>query len=255
MPSAHDPGLPPPLRPIEDLIASVNAVDLIAAAGDRRMTEDLAMALLERRDLPPRALELLSRNIGVLKHRKVLTALVTHPRTPRYVTLPVLRRMFTFELMKIALTPAVATDVKMTADEVIIARLESISAGERMALARQGSRRLVAALLLDTEQRISAAALDSPRLTEADVVKALMYDDIPQHLIVAVCGHSKWRLRNEVQVAILKHPQSPLARVIEIAACAPPSVVKQVLNTSRLAENVKNYLAAKLERQAKRDNR
>ncbi len=255
MRGAPDPEPLSPLRPIDDLIASVNAADLLAAAGDRRLTVDLAMALLEKRDLPPRALELLSRNIGILKHRKVLNALVTHPRTPRYVTLPVLRRMFTFELMKIALTPAVATVVKMTADEVIIARLEAISPGERMALARQGSRHLVSALLLDPEQRIGAVALDNPRLTEADVVKALMNDDIPQHFIVAVCGHAKWRLRNEVQVAILKHPQSPLARVIEIAGYAPPSVVKQVLNTSRLADNVKNYLAAKLERQAKRESR
>jgi hypothetical protein len=238
--------VPERAKPIEDLVASIDSADLTAAADDSRLTPDLALALLQKRDLPPRAIELVSRNRSVLKHRTVNAAIAAHPRTPRWVAVPVLRRMFTFELMQIASAPAVAPHVKMVANEVIVSRLESISAGERMTLAKQGSRALASVLLSDAEPRISEAALDSPRLAEGDVVKALMQDDAPQHLIVATARHTKWRTRNEVQAAILKHPQCPLACAVEIADYAPESVLRSVLANSRLADEVKNYVAARL---------
>src|SRR5439155_2208472 len=112
-----------------------------------RLTEDLALPLLTRRDLNERVLDDLSKNGAVMKHRKVLIALVRHPRTPRHVSLPIARRLYTFELMQIALTPGVAADLKMVVEDAIISRLASVSAGERLALSRRASTRVAAALL------------------------------------------------------------------------------------------------------------
>src|ERR1051326_1844584 len=82
------------------------------AASHPAMNEDLALALLSRRDVPAAALENLSKNGPAMKHRPVQTALVSHPKTPRHVSLPIARHLYTFELMQIALTPAVPADVK-----------------------------------------------------------------------------------------------------------------------------------------------
>src|SRR5947209_5619639 len=115
----------------EHLIHSHSADDLIAAAGDPRLTEDLALGLLARRDLPAQALDALSKNSALAKYRKVRLAVVGHPRTPRHISIPVIRHLYTFELMQVALLPAVAPDIKRVAEEVLIGRLDTISAGER----------------------------------------------------------------------------------------------------------------------------
>src|SRR5437016_8556267 len=116
---------------LENALHSQSADDLIAAASDPRMTEELALAMLVRRDLPGKALECLHKNSAIAKLRKVRLAIVTHPRTPRHVSVPVTRHLYTFELMQVALLPAVAADIKVAAEEALIGRLPTISAGER----------------------------------------------------------------------------------------------------------------------------
>src|SRR5882724_3576568 len=171
----------------------------VAAAGDPRLTEDLALALLNRRDLPREALEALTKNSSVAKQRKIRLAIVMHPRTPRHVSVPTIRHLYTFELMQVALLPSVPPDVKRAAEEVLIGRLASISSGERSTLAKQSSGRVAASLLLDKEERIMLAALSNPQMTEMWIVKALKAETGTQLLTPAVARHQKWSYRNDIK--------------------------------------------------------
>ena len=147
---------------------------MVAAASDPALTEDLALVLLKQSDLPTQALDRLSRNRSVMKSRKVRLALVEHPRTPRHISVPMVRHLFTFDLMRVALTPVVPADIKMSAEESLINRLERLSQGERLSLGHRASGRVAAVLLLDPEPRVIHAALENSRLTESAVIKALM---------------------------------------------------------------------------------
>src|SRR6185437_3556555 len=100
------------------------------------------LALLERRDLPPQALEQLMRNSAVAKLRKVRLALITHPHTPRHVSVPNIRHLYIFELMQIALMPSLAADLKRAAEEALLSRLATISSGERFTLAKRAAGRV-----------------------------------------------------------------------------------------------------------------
>jgi len=241
----------PPSANLPDLIQEREPELLLKAASDLRMTEDLALTLLERCDLPHLVIEKLSKNSAAMKHRKVQNAVVTHPRTPRHVSLPITRRLYSFELMQIALTPTIAADFKMFAEEVLISRLESISAGERIALAKRGSTRIAAALLNDAERRIVEAALNNPYLTEMFVGKALLKEESSQDLVDAVCHHSKWSLRREVRAALLRNGKTPMARAVAIAQGMSSMALRDVLRTSRLPQNVKAYLERMLEERPK----
>src|SRR5450755_327259 len=104
-------------RSAADSIREISAAELEAAASDPALTEDLALQLLKRNDLPAEILERVSKNGVVAKSRKVKLALVRHPRTPRRVSMPMLRHLFTFDLMQVALAPVVPADVKLAAEE------------------------------------------------------------------------------------------------------------------------------------------
>src|SRR5947209_3973384 len=86
---------------LERLIHSHSEQDLRSAAENPALPEDLARALLSRRDLPGTVLQDLAKNTAVLKNRTVLVALVAHPKTPRFVSLPLARSLFPFELMQV----------------------------------------------------------------------------------------------------------------------------------------------------------
>jgi hypothetical protein len=239
---------PQPQGPLEELVHSHDPATLRAVAASSRLTEELALALLARRDLPRQAIEDLARNGAVMKQRKVIVAVAAHPRTPRHVSLPMARHLFSFELMQLALLPALAADLKIAIEESLVARMATISSGERLTLAKRGSTRIAAGLLSDPEERVISAALENPYMTEACVVKALMREDAPGPLVHAACCHPKWSLRRDVQVALLRNDQTPLARAIAFAEKLPTQIVREVLCDSRLPANVKLYLQSLLER-------
>jgi hypothetical protein len=232
---------------LEQLIHEQSADILIAIASDARLTEDLALALLNRRDLPREALEEMNRNSSVAKQRKVRLAIVMHPRTPRHVSVPVIRHLYAFELMQVGLFPAVPADVKRAAEETLIGRLSTISSGERYALAKQSSGRVAAALLLDQEERIMRAALLNSQMTESHIARALRAEEGTELLVAALCKHEKWSRRNDIKMALLANENTPFARVLQFANELPVKVLKEVLLNSRLSDNVKNYLHSVIE--------
>ena len=231
---------------LEDAIHSPSEEVLLHAAGDSALTEDLALSLLKRADLPAPALEAIARNSSVAKQRKVRLALAGHPKTPRHVSLPILRLLYTFDLMRLALTPIVPADVKRAADEALISRIESISLGEKLSLARRASDRIAAALLRDKEPSLIRAALENSRLTEASLVKTLTRSGTPPPVIEAVSHHPKWLLMREVRIALLRTEQLPLARALEFAQSLSPGSLREILRNSRLPASTKSYLLKNL---------
>jgi len=219
-------------------------VPLAAASGHpaESLTEDFALALLTSRELLAEEIAQISRNVGVMKSRKVRVALAAHARTPRRIALRLIRELYTGDLLQFSLTPGVMTDLKRVADELLISRLASLSLGERIALGRRSSAMVVAALLLDKESRVWQTALENPRLSEAAIVRALQRPMAGAAFVEAVCHHKKWSFRPEIRVALLRNAHTPLARALEFARRIPPAQLSDILHASRLPEKIKSYL-------------
>jgi hypothetical protein len=197
---------------------------------------------MKDRSLPSEVLERISRNVAVMKSRKIRVALAAHPRTPRRIALRLIRELYTFDLMQFSLLPLVAADLKRVADELLVARLASITLGERISLARRSSGMVAAALLLDREARVWQTALENPRLTEAALVRALLRPNATPAFVKAICGHVRWSVRPEIRMALLRNEYTPLARALEFARRIPPAQLRDILHASRLPEKIKAYL-------------
>ena len=229
------------------LIRSHSVEDLKRAASDPRLTEDLALSLLQRRDLPSEALEAIGKNGELVKHRRVLLALAAHVKTPRHVSLPIMRHLYSFELMQIALTSNVLAEIKRAAEDGIVPRLEQTSLGERLSMARRASGRVAAALLLDPEPRVIEAALDNPFLTEALVVRSLKHQKALPPLVEILCRHSDWCHRRDIQIALLQNENTPTERVSEYAKGLSTGLLREVLAESAVPEKTRNCMKAELE--------
>lgn len=243
--TALDAKQPHPATPVESSVQTP-AEEALAGAFEAGLTEDMALALLKRPDLPADALEALSKNGNLLQMRKIRIGVAGHPNTPRHVSLPLLRHLYTFDLMQVALTPTVPADVKRAADEILANKLGSISSGERLTLARRGSARIAGQLLVDKEPRVMQAALENSRVTEALVVKAVVRHDAPASFIEAVCHHPKWSVRREVRIALLRSDKTPLAFALQFARAFQPALVQEILHSSRLAAGTKAYITKEL---------
>ncbi len=245
--SASSPSTDKAAVSLPEAVHSTSPEILASAASDPALTEDLALVLLKRSDLPAQALDQLSKNGGLMKSRKVNLAVVEHPRTPRHVSIPMVRHLFTFDLMQVALTPVVPADVKMAAEESLINRMERLPQGERLSLAHRASGRVAAELLHDPKPRVIHAALGNSRLTESAVIKALMRHDAPAALVEAVCQDSRWSARQEIRIALLRNEATPLDRALEFARSLPAALVREILYDSCLSEAAKERLLSDVE--------
>jgi hypothetical protein len=231
--------------------------DLFRTAADPALTEDFALALLKRADLPLEVIEQLGKNTNALKSRKVKIALVSNPHTPRHVSVPLARQFYTFDLMKVALSPTVPADVKVAVDDVLISRLKTVTIGERLTLARRASGRVAAALLLDVETigtkiidaktaaretRVMQAALENPRLTEALVINSVLRPAASAALVDAVAQHAKWSCRREIRAALLRTEHLSLARALEFSHEIPVPLLHELLTASRLPAQIRDQL-------------
>lgn len=208
---------------------------------DSPLTEDIALALLENRDPPLPEIERIV-DSAVIKSRKVRLALATHPRAPRRIALRLIRELYTFDLVQFSMLPAVPADLKRVADELLVARLASITLGERISLAHRCSAMVTGALLLDKESRVWQTALENPRLTEASIIRALQRPQATPVFVEAICHHPKWSLRPEIRISLLRNAHTPLARALEFARPLAPAQLRDVLHGSRLSAQIKAYL-------------
>lgn len=246
-----------PRSPSSPETTTPKSADLLRTAADPTLSEDLAQALLKRADLPAEVLEQLAKNAAALKSRKVKIALVSHPHTPRHVSVPLARQFHTFDLMKVALSATVPADIKLAVDDVLIARLQTVTIGERLMLARRGSGRVAAALLSDVknaeskidrkaeysgavapEIRVMQTALENRRLTEALVIRCVLRPAARVALVHAVAQHPKWSRRKEIRAALLRTEHLSLARALEFAGETPAQLLQEVLSSSRLPAKI-----------------
>lgn len=206
------------------------------------LNEDSVLALLRTGDASMEEIKKISKNALLMKSRKVRFALAVHRRTPRRISLKLIREFYTLDLMRFALAPPAPADLKHIAEELLISRISSITLGERISLARRSSTRVTAALLVDREAQVWEAALENPRLTEAAVIKALGSNKAGPAMVNAICRHSKWSRRRDLRVSLLQNEHIGLERALEFARELSPEQLRDVLDTSRLPEEIKNCL-------------
>jgi hypothetical protein len=232
------------------------SAELLRIAADPALTEDLALALLKRAELPADVIEQLAKNANSLRSRKVQLALASHPRAPRHVSVPLARQFYTFDLLKVALSPSVPSDVKVAVADVLISRLKTVTIGERLTLAHRAPGRVAAALLLNVEvvggkknakseareTRVIEAALGNARLTEALVISAVLHPAASGALVHAVARHEKWSRRKEVRAALLRTEHLSLARALEFGREVSGPLLQEILASSRLPAKIKDQL-------------
>ena len=145
------------------------------------------------------------------------------------MSIPILRQLYTFDLMHVTLTPIVPADVKKAAEEALVTRMAMVSLGEKLSLARRASGRIAERLLLEKEPRIMETALENSRLTESSIVKVLMRTEASAMLVHAVSHHPKWSQRREVRIALLRNEKTPLAKALEFAQPLSLTMLREIL--------------------------
>lgn len=217
---------------------------LLGLARNPHLGEGDLLRLLGRKDLAHEVVRELARHPAVRRNYAVQLALIRHAKTPRQVSLPLMKFLYVFDLLRVAQTPAVPTDVKMVAEEQILKKLPGMPRGERIAMARRGTGRLAADLLLSPDLELIRAALDNPYLTEGHLLKVLAREGVPPLVIDQLAQHPRWSHRYHLRLALIRNPLTPLARVLKFLPDMAVTDLRDICLDHRMLPPVRKYIKA-----------
>jgi hypothetical protein len=233
---------------LKSLLYHPSAEVLYSLLENPALDETLLSLLLSRKDLPAEILESIAGRKNFLKSYAVKKALVFHPKAPRLVGLRLLRDLYLMDLVQFSLSPAVSTELKRHAEEYIIARLPQLPLGQRITLARRGPARVAGALMATGHAQVLEIALDNPRLTEAQVLKVLWREKLPQAVVLKVANHRKWSQSYNVRLALVRNSATPLSLVLGLLPELTIVDLRELAAPGIVPENLRKYLEAEVRR-------
>jgi hypothetical protein len=152
--------------------------------------------------------------------------------------------LYLFDLVRVAQTPAVPTDVKMVAEETILKKVEGMPRGEKISLARRATGRVAAGLLFNSDEALIRAALDNPYLTEGHIIKVLARDGLPPVLVEQVARHERWSHHYHLRLALIRNPLTPFARVLAFLSDMAVTDLRDICLDHRMPDPVRKYIEA-----------
>jgi uncharacterized protein (DUF1778 family) len=226
-----------------------HAADVLLALLDNPALDEAQLCLLlERKDLPAEVLEEVARRKSLLKSYRVKRSLAFHPRTPRLVSLRLLRDLYLMDVVQVAILPGVSAELKRNAEEQLLARLPQLPLGQKITLARRGPARVAGALLAEGHAQVISIVLDNPYMTEAQILRALSREKLPISVIPAIVQHRKWSISYNVRLALVRHPTTPLASILSYLPELTVSDLRELAAPGIVPENLRKYLQAEVQR-------
>ena len=230
------------------LVHHPSAEVLAALLDNPALDETNVCLLLERKDLRAELLEEVARRKALLKSYRVKRSLAFHPRTPRLVSLRLLRDLYLMDLVQVAILPGVSAELKRNAEEQLLARLPQLPLGQKITLARRGPARVAGALLAEGHAQIAPIVLDNPYMTEAQILRALAREKLPLPVIPAIIQHRKWSITYNIRLALVRNAWTPLATVLSYLPELTVSDLKELAAPGIVPENLRKYLQAEVQR-------
>jgi hypothetical protein len=174
------------------------------------MTPQHVVVLLRNTGITRDIVEEICRNEEWLSHQNVQFGIVNCPKTPHTLALRVLQLLYWNDLLKTAANMRLPPRLRRTAESHLRDKVNELTPGEKMTLARTGPRVVISFLRSETEPRIIAALLRNPHMIEGDVVQIANDEFAAPEVLAAIGKDYKWSGSYAVRLALVRNERTPL---------------------------------------------
>lgn len=110
--------------------------------------------------------------------------------------------------------PAATDKVHLTNSR--IQQILALPVSEKIQLAQTGSRELRALLVRDSNSQVQEAVLDSPRITEVEIVAFAQSPKISSALVRRIATNRAWLKNYQIRLALVSNPMTPLPLALKL---------------------------------------
>jgi hypothetical protein len=232
------------------LLHDPNPEVLASLLANPHLQETHVRVLVHRADVPTAILESIAREPRWIRSEPVRLGLVQHPHTPRLDALTLLRQLFVFDLVRVCMHPAAPPEIRRVAEELLAERASQLPTAGKLTLARRGPARVAGALLAEGHGDVLPLVLVNPFLNEAQVLRVLARTSTPKQVIVAVAEHSKWGVRYNVRLALLRSVHTPVAAALQFLPHLLLPDLRELLCAGGIATHLREHVKREIARRS-----
>jgi hypothetical protein len=223
------------VRELMDALGPAASAEQAVALLEHPQTEEAhLLAVLRKRDLPSTVIEAIARDERWNSRHVIKTAIVNHAKTPKTLALRLVNQLFWKELLKVANNFRLPMPIRSVAERYLLDRLPQLELGERIALARTATARLIPGLIGDGNARVVAALLNNARLREIQVLQIAEAPGSTPEILRALADSERWASRPAVRTAVIKNKKTPVHTALRALAVLPPQAVAKLVDKNEL---------------------
>jgi hypothetical protein len=227
------------LRQLRERLSTAPAPYLEGALGNPRLSEKEMLLLLRNHHASPKLLTWIGRDHRWTRSYEVKKHLVRHPRVPVALARAVLPHLFWKDLAEVAGNPRVHPAARRQAEEMLKVRIEELTLGERVALARRAPRGLIGCLIETREAPVLRGLLGNNRLVELEAVRVAAAPCASAELFQHVADHPRWGIRRAVRLALLGNPRTPVPVALQLVEKLSQRDLRQLVKDAKVPKIVR----------------
>lgn len=209
---------------------------VLASAGP---TEREVLLLLSNRRATREMLQQIGSDPRWARCTKIKRALVLHPATPPKLGRRLAGELYRRELEEVAHSVQIHPSVRRLAEQLLEVRLQGMTLGERVSLARRASRGVIKDLLRCGESPVLQSLLDNARLVEMDAVVLASSRSAPPDVLSGVAAHPRWGVLRPVRLALVANPRTPIPVALRVLHSLHRQDVQRVASDVRVPRIVR----------------
>src|SRR5438105_12796331 len=136
----------------------------------RQLLEDEALAVLDNRYVTPAICQSIAQNQRLTGFYSVRLKLVVNKHTPQAHAVKFVHYLFWSDLVRVSIDVRVPAPVRRAIDNILVNKVDKLTLGERITVAKRCSHALVKALLFDPDPKVFESLLVNHRVREDDLL-------------------------------------------------------------------------------------
>jgi hypothetical protein len=195
---------------LHTVVSGRNPTWLRLCLSNPRITENHLLSLLRNPRIVPEIIQTISRKEEWISSYKLQVAIVNCPKTPFPLALRMVQMLFWRDLLKIAGNFRLSPKVRRSAENQLRDKVQDLTLGEKVALARTAPRPVISFLRWQDEPEVIRALLRNSHLVEDDIMVMINEETTPKYILEAIGSDFKWSLQYPIRVALVRNKKTPL---------------------------------------------
>jgi hypothetical protein len=213
---------------------------------NRNFTEDMAVFIAKKKTAASETLSFLANDVRFKDSYKLKNMICRNPVTPQRITLSLLKFLRIFDLADMTKDQRININVRKKIEFLLLEKMPSMPSGVKIALAKRANDNTLLALIERGDEKVIAACLESPVLTEAHLYKVINKAATKAAVITMISGQTKWSSRYYVKFALIRNCHTPMNAVLRFIKAMRTTDLKELYSDQKIPTTTKPFIYSEL---------